>query len=130
MKVFARFWYEKNAKSYIGSGRAELLERIANSGSISKAAKEMRMSYKAAWDSVDIMNKLSPTPLVESSIGGKVGGGTRLTPLGFEAIKVVKETERIKDMFFDYLDNAEDFEAILARLSKLESALKALPPKA
>lgn len=48
MNVFARFWFEKDDKSYIGVGRAELLTRIAESGSISKAAKQMGMSYKAA----------------------------------------------------------------------------------
>ncbi|WP_343353941.1 LysR family transcriptional regulator [Helicobacter mastomyrinus] len=124
MNIFARFWFEKDDKSYIGVGRAELLTRIAKTGSISKAAKEMRMSYKAAWDSVDIMNKLSPTPLVESSNGGKGGGGTQLTPLGFKLLEVFNETERVKNIFFDYLDNVEDFDGLLERLSHLEAALK------
>lgn len=124
MHVFARFWFEKNDKSYIGVGRAELLSRIAKSGSISKAAKEMGMSYKAAWDSVDIMNKLSPSPLVQSNSGGRSGGGTKLTPLGFKAIDTFNELERVKNIFFDYLDNAEDFDELLERLAHLESALK------
>ncbi|WP_104743230.1 winged helix-turn-helix domain-containing protein [Helicobacter cinaedi] len=124
MNVFARFWFEKNEKSYIGVGRAELLTRIAESGSISKAAKQMGMSYKAAWDSVDIMNKLSPSPLVESSNGGKGGGGTKLTPLGFEALKAFNELERVKNIFFDYLDNSQDFAELTKRLSDLESALE------
>lgn len=124
MNVFARFWFEKNEKSYIGVGRAELLTRIAESGSISKAAKQMGMSYKAAWDSVDIMNKLSPSPLVESCNGGKGGGGTKLTPLGFEALKAFNELERVKNIFFDYLDNSQDFAELTKRLSDLESALE------
>ena len=72
MNVFARFWFEKDNKSYIGVGRAELLTRIANTGSISKAAKEMNMSYKAAWDSVDIMNKLSPSHLCNQIMEARV----------------------------------------------------------
>ncbi len=124
MNVFARFWFEKNEKSYIGVGRAELLTRIAESGSISKAAKQMGMSYKAAWDSVDIMNKLSPSPLVESCNGGKGGGGTKLTPLGFEALKAFNELERVKNIFFDYLDDSQDFAELTKRLSDLESALE------
>ena len=124
MNVFARFWFEKNEKSYIGVGRAELLTRIAESGSISKAAKQMGMSYKAAWDSVDIMNKLSPSPLVESCTGGKGGGGTKLTPLGFEALKAFNELERVKNIFFDYLDNSQDFAELTKRLNDLESALE------
>ncbi|TLD89976.1 LysR family transcriptional regulator [Helicobacter sp. MIT 03-1614] len=124
MNVFARFWFEKDNKSYIGVGRAELLTRIAESGSISKAAKQMRMSYKAAWDSVDIMNKLSPSPLVQSNNGGKGGGGTKLTPLGHKALETFNEIERVKNIFFDYLDNSQDFDEILLKLSHLESALK------
>nr|WP_317403811.1 LysR family transcriptional regulator [uncultured Helicobacter sp.] len=124
MNVFARFWFEKDDKSYIGVGRAELLTRIAESGSISKAAKQMGMSYKAAWDSVDIMNKLSPSPLVESSNGGKGGGGTKLTPLGFEALKTFNELERVKNIFFDYLDNSRDFAELSKKLNDLESALE------
>lgn len=124
MNVFARFWFEKDDKSYIGVGRAELLTRIAESGSISKAAKQMGMSYKAAWDSVDIMNKLSPSPLVESSNGGKGGGGTKLTPLGFEALKTFNELERVKNIFFDYLDNSQDFAELSKKLNDLESALE------
>lgn len=126
INIFARFWFEKNDKSYIGVGRAELLLRIANSGSISKAAKEMGMSYKAAWDSVDIMNKLSPSPLVESGKGGKGGGGTKLTPLGFEAIRVFAELERVKNIFFDYLDNSQNFAEISQKISVLEAALQHL----
>lgn len=124
MNVFARFWFEKNEKSYIGVGRTELLTRIAESGSISKAAKQMGMSYKAAWDSIDIMNKLSPSPLVESCNGGRGGGGTKLTPLGFEALKAFNELERVKNIFFDYLDNSQDFAELTKRLSDLESALE------
>ncbi|BAM31553.1 conserved hypothetical protein [Helicobacter cinaedi CCUG 18818 = ATCC BAA-847] len=124
MNVFARFWFEKNEKSYIGVGRAELLTRIAESGSISKAAKQMGMSYKAAWDSIDIMNKLSPSPLVESCNGGRGGGGTKLTPPGFEALKAFNELERVKNIFFDYLDNSQDFAELTKRLSDLESALE------
>ena len=123
MNVFARFWFQKEDKSYLGVGRVELLTRIKNTGSISKAAKEMGMSYKAAWDSIDIMNKLSSTPLVHSSNGGKGGGGSSLTNAGEEAIYAFNECERVKNIFFDYLDQSPDFKTLLERLSHLETAL-------
>lgn len=141
INIFARFWFEKESKlypndirskknsrkhtkAYLGVGRIEILERIAKSGSISKAAKEMGMSYKAAWDCVDIMNKLSPEPLVVSNNGGKGGGGTKVTPLGFQAIETFHQLERVKNIFFDYLDNVQDFTELSKRLALLESALK------
>lgn len=129
MRIFARFWFQKEDKSYLGVGRIDLLTRIDRTGSISKAAKEMGMSYKAAWDSVDIVNKLSPTPLVDSSNGGKGGGGSKLTPAGKEAIYAFNETERVKNIFFDYLDQSSDFKELLERLSHLESALQNFKPK-
>jgi len=65
-----------------GPGKAELLERIASSGSISAAAREMRMSYKRAWQLVDDMNASFRSPLVKSAAGGRMGGGAALTAAG------------------------------------------------
>lgn len=65
-----------------GHGRIALLRAIDAHGSISAAAREMGMSYKAAWDAIDAINNLAGTPLVLRETGGKGGGGTRLTPHG------------------------------------------------
>ncbi len=81
-----RLWLSKSDSSFLGKGRIELLEQIGLTGSISKAAKAMKMSYKAAWDAVDAMNNLAEQPLVERATGGKGGGGTRLTPYAEEII--------------------------------------------
>lgn len=69
--VEGRFWINKSEHNFLGQGRMELLMHIDKEGSITKAAKSMQMSYKAAWDAVDAMNNLSEFPLVESSKGGK-----------------------------------------------------------
>ncbi len=63
-----------------------LLERIKEHGSISAAAKSMKMSYRHAWDLVDSMNRHATQPLVKTSKGGKGGGGTTITKTGEEAI--------------------------------------------
>ena len=65
-----------------GPGKADLLEHIAATGSISGAAREMRMSYKRAWQLVDEMNRMFTQPLIEAAPGGAHGGGATLTPLG------------------------------------------------
>ena len=59
----------------LGPGKVDLLENIAAFGSISAAARGMDMSYKRAWDLVEEMNRLFPTPLVAAKTGGKKGGG-------------------------------------------------------
>ena len=65
-----------------GPGKAELLESIDRLGSISAAARAMRMSYRQAWMLLDTMNQAFRGPLVETSQGGARGGGAALTHLG------------------------------------------------
>jgi molybdate transport system regulatory protein len=72
IEAHGRFWFTLDGKNFLGHGRVELLQRIADTGSISQAAKAMKMSYKAAWDAVDAMNHAWRAPLVESSPGGSV----------------------------------------------------------
>jgi len=70
LKADGRFWLTLEGKNFLGRGRIELLQRIRETGSISKAAKAMKMSYKAAWDAVDAMNAAWQAPLVESGPTG------------------------------------------------------------
>jgi molybdate transport system regulatory protein len=75
------------SRGHIGHGKVELLERIAASGSISAAAREMAMSYKRAWDLVEEMNRIFGKPMLETQKGGPGGGGARLTPAGETVVK-------------------------------------------
>ena len=70
LKADGRFWLTLDGKNFLGRGRVELLQRIRETGSISKAAKAMKMSYKAAWDAVDSMNAAWHSMLVESGPAG------------------------------------------------------------
>lgn len=68
----------------IGPGKARLLDSIAETHSISEAARRMKMSYKRAWQLIDAMNNCFRKPLVESSSGGRQGGRSKVSPLGEE----------------------------------------------
>lgn len=81
----------------------ELLMHIQDEGSITKAAKTMKMSYKAAWDAVDAMNNLSEFPLVTSSKGGKGGGGTHLSEYAKELIDTYKILQEEHQQFLENL---------------------------
>ena len=70
----------------IGQGKADLLEAIGRTGSISAAARELEMSYRKAWMLVDEMNQSFRTPVVQAAKGGLRGGGAQVTPLGLEAL--------------------------------------------
>lgn len=70
----------------MGPGKADLLEAIRRTGSISAAGRELGMSYRRAWNLVDTMNKSFRTPLVSAAKGGLHGGGTSITPFGEEVL--------------------------------------------
>ncbi len=74
------------AEIAIGPGKADLLDAVARTGSISAAAREMGMSYRRAWLLVDTMNRCFKRPLVEASKGGSGGGGARITEQGLDVL--------------------------------------------
>ena len=66
----------------MGPGKAELIERIDATGSISAAARAMGMSYRRAWQLVEALNADFRDTVVEKAVGGRAGGGARVTPFG------------------------------------------------
>jgi molybdate transport system regulatory protein len=66
----------------MGPGKAELIERIAETGSISAAARAMGMSYRRAWQLVEALNAAFKEPVIVTAVGGERGGGARVTPYG------------------------------------------------
>lgn len=70
----------------MGADRVALLAAVGRTGSISAAAREVGLSYKAAWDGVQAMNNIFASPLVSAAPGGRAGGGATLTPAGEKVI--------------------------------------------
>jgi molybdate transport system regulatory protein len=77
----------------VGPGKIALLEAVANTGSITAAAKLLGMSYRRAWLLVDTMNRCFKSRVVETEAGGNRGGGTRLTALGAEVVRSYRRIE-------------------------------------
>jgi len=78
-QIKSSFWIEVEGKRCFGKGKMQLLELIEKTGSINKAAKEMKMSYKKAWTLINELNGQFATPIIVTQSGGKEGGGTVLT---------------------------------------------------
>lgn len=119
-------WMTVGDENFGGPGRVALLARIAECGSITQAAKAMKMSYKAAWDAIDTMNNLAGEPLVERLTGGKGGGGTRLTARGAQLVGNFKLVEQVHREFVEQLNRrtvgiADDL-SLMKRLNMKTSA--------
>lgn len=117
--------------NFLGDTRIRLLEAIAAQGSISQAAKQVPLSYKAAWDAVDAMNNLAEQPLVIRSTGGRHGGGTLLTDYGRKVVALYRALEAEYQAGLERLTagmndglagDVEQFRQLLKRMSVKTSA--------
>ncbi|NEV62924.1 TOBE domain-containing protein [Thiorhodococcus minor] len=122
----AKLQLELSHNRFAGQGRIGLLRRIAETGSISQAAKSIGMSYKQAWDSVDAMNNLSAEPLVRRRTGGRHGGGTELTAEGRRLIAVYEAAEQEHRRFLARLSKSiKDFDRFNSLLGVLNMKVSA-----
>ena len=99
-RLNGRLWLEGPTDRFMGIGRLELLEKIHRLGSISRAAQEMQMSYKRAWELVSSINEQARQPLVVTQTGGKRGGGAAVTP---EGQQLIREFEALQARFQAFL---------------------------
>ena len=104
-KIKSRIWIETEDGVYLGEGRVRLLKAIDQTGSLSKAANVLSMSYKKAWNLLNSMNKTAKEPLVITTTGGKGGGGAHLTDYGNKAIQAF---DNINQKCWDFLDKEFD----------------------
>jgi molybdate transport system regulatory protein len=101
--------------------RLALLEQIAVQGSITRAAKAAGLSYKAAWDAIDELNNLAEQPLVSRSVGGKGGGGARLTPAGARLLALHQRVQALQAQLLQAAEDDADLQ-LLGRLLLRTSA--------
>jgi molybdate transport system regulatory protein len=92
-KIDALLALRSDGKLLIGRDRIKVLEAVAEYKSISKAAKAVGFSYKAAWDAVSAINNLLPSPAFVTKAGGKSGGGAEVTAEGLKLIETFHKLE-------------------------------------
>lgn len=97
-------WMTVGGEQLGGTNRVGLLAALAQCGSITAAAKQVGLSYKAAWEAIDTMNNLAGEPLVQRSTGGKGGGGTRLTARGAQLVQNFTMVEQLHHDFLERLN--------------------------
>ncbi|MCO7626511.1 TOBE domain-containing protein [Pseudomonas fluorescens] len=108
--------------------RIALLQHIAEQGSITRAAKSAGLSYKAAWDAIDELNNLAQKPLVERAVGGKGGGGARLSSEGERVLRLYQKLQALQAQVLEAAEDASDLD-LLGRLMLRTSARNQLHGK-
>lgn len=130
-KLVGKLSVETEFGAFLGDTRIRLLEAIDRYGSISRAAKAVPLSYKAAWDAVDAMNNVAEEPLVQRSTGGRHGGGTVLTEYGRRLVAMYRAVEQEYQAALDRLagqlgergaGDVRQFQNMLRRMSVRTSA--------
>ena len=84
-EVSVSFRVDFSPECAVGPGKIALLEHIASSGSLSEAARKLKMSYRRAWLLLEDLNTSFQQPVAQMSVGGRGGGGASLTPFGIRA---------------------------------------------
>ncbi|RMQ15077.1 Helix-turn-helix, Fis-type:molybdenum-binding protein [Pseudomonas viridiflava] len=101
--------------------RIALLQHIAEQGSITRAAKSAGLSYKAAWDAIDELNNLAQKPLVERSVGGRGGGGAKLSVEGERVLRLYQRVQALQAQVLEAAEDSSDLD-LLNRLTLRTSA--------
>ncbi|MDR5590512.1 winged helix-turn-helix domain-containing protein [Christiangramia sp. SM2212] len=87
-------WVEDDGEKFYGPGPNELIKKIQKEGSLSRAASEMNMSYKKAWDLIQRLNQHAEKPLVILKKGGSHGGGAEVTEYAREIVAEYDQLEK------------------------------------
>lgn len=123
-----RLTLETPLGALLSESRIRLLEEIDRCGSLNGAARHVPLSYKAAWDALDGMNRLAPEPVVERTTGGVGGGGTRLTDYGHQVVALYRAMESSQQDILDRLGppppqaDAPALRSLIKRLTMRSSA--------
>jgi len=104
-----RFRIDLAENSYVGPGKIDLLEAIRDRGSLSQAARDLKMSYRRAWLLIDSFKAGFREPVTSATTGGKGGGGVALTKFGEGLVESYRALER-------------EFAALAARRLRTQSA--------
>lgn len=108
-EVQAKIWIEREGKIVFSDWRAELLQAIEETGSLSGAAARMDVPYRTAWYKLKEIEGQLGVRLVETHSGGSDGGGSSLTPEGRDILRRFQRIYR-------------DIEEIVRRRFELEFA--------
>lgn len=89
-----KLWVEKDGLIVLSDYRVQLLQHVAETGSLAQAAERMDLSYRRAWGKIREIEANLGLKLIESEAGGAGGGGSRLTPEGERLVDLYRRFRR------------------------------------
>jgi molybdate transport system regulatory protein len=104
MKIQFKVWLEKDDRVLFGEGRNQLLQAIDDYGSLAQAARQMHMSYRAAWGRLKASEDRLGFPLAEKDLEQGKKGGLRLTPKGKDLLNKYKNIHQTLDLLVNELE--------------------------
>ena len=108
-RLRAKLWVDVAGKPGLTEAGADLLTQIDACGSLSEAARRLRFAYRRAWLLVDAMNATWPEPLVSTAVGGKKGGGTKLTDRGRDVLAAYRDLQLQVEHLLDLAGDPFEF---------------------
>lgn len=112
MRLLYKIWLDYKGRAF-GDGPARLLEGVEKYGSLRKAAQELGMSYNKAWRILHAAEQRLGFPLLDRSVGGSLGGGSRLTPQAQDLLDryravLVEAAEALEAVFQRHFSDWQD----------------------
>ena len=101
VQVRSKVWLEVLGRPVLGPGRREILRAVDEEGSISKAARRLKITFRKAWAQIKAMEEQLGLSILEKQTGGRGGGGARLTP---EARDLLSKYDRLAQGFDEEVD--------------------------
>jgi len=103
-QVRSKVWLEVGGRPVLGPGRRELLQAVDEQGSILRAARLLKITYRKAWGQIKAMEEQMGFLLVAKQAGGVGGGGARLTPVARDLLRKYDQLsgglkERVNEKF-------------------------------
>lgn len=126
VSVDGDLWLTVAGQRFCGPSRMRLLRRVAHLGSLRRAAQDLGMSYKCAWDTLQQMSRQAGTTLTERYFGGRgIGGGTALTAQGQRLVKLYDDLENAHKDFLAELDGIAQRDDSLSNSPSVEPTIPA-----
>lgn len=109
MNPLTRVYIYEGEQRFFGEGPCRLLHAVDETGSLRAASLKMGISYSKSLTTLHRAEKILGYPLTEKNIGGKGGGGSRLTD---GAREFMQKYEQYRDAC--YRENQRIFQEIFA----------------